>query len=633
MEEQAAVAAAPGKTPGPVGRLLAFAGPRRALTYLGCALSAISMLISFGPYICIWFAARDLIAVAPRWSEAMQIGVYGWWALGFAVVSIALYFAGLMCTHLAAFRCASNMRKRTTEHLMHANLGYFDTHASGALRRVVDGCAAETEGLLAHKLPDTAGSIAMIAGMLILFFVFDWRLGAACLVPIAISLACMFYMMGGRGMDFMTRYMESLVKMNKTGTEYVRGIPIVKVFRQTVYSFRAFSDAIHEFTVLAQDYAVTWCQTPQSLSLTVISAAAIFLVPVAVFVAPGEDGMARLAANFAFYAIFSAVIPTAMTRVMFMSEAFQSAADAVARVEEVLAAPVISAPAAPLAPADNSIRLDEVSFTYEGAEQPALDRVSFEVPAGATVALVGPSGGGKTTAASLVPRFWDVDAGRVLVGGVDVRDMDPADLMDRVAFVFQTNRLFSQSILENVRAARPDATREEAMAALEAAQCADILEKLPNGADTVYGTSGVHLSGGEVQRLMLARAILKDAPIVVLDEATAFADPENEAKIQAAFRRLARGRDGTARTVLMVAHRLSTVRNADRIVVLEGGRVIEQGSHEELLSAGGLYARMWADYEQAVSWKISSTDGATREPGTNRSNLPNQAARPEGSVA
>lgn len=606
MEEQAAVATEPGKMPGPVGRLLAFAGPRRALTYLGCALSAISMLISFGPYICIWFAARDLIAVAPRWSEAMQIGVYGWWALGFAVVSIALYFAGLMCTHLAAFRCASNMRKRTTEHLMHANLGYFDTHASGALRRVVDGCAAETEGLLAHKLPDTAGSIAMIAGMLILFFVFDWRLGAACLVPIAISLACMFYMMGGRGMDFMTRYMESLVKMNKTGTEYVRGIPIVKVFRQTVYSFRAFSDAIHEFTVLAQDYAVTWCQTPQSLSLTVISAAAIFLVPVAVFVAPGEGGMARLAANFAFYAIFSAVIPTAMTRVMFMSEAFQSAADAVARVEEVLAAPVISAPATPLAPADNSIRLDEVSFTYEGTEQPALDRVSFEVPAGATVALVGPSGGGKTTAASLVPRFWDVDAGRVLVGGVDVRDMDPANLMDRVAFVFQTNRLFSQSILENVRAARPDATREEAMAALEAAQCADILEKLPNGADTVYGTSGVHLSGGEVQRLMLARAILKDAPIVVLDEATAFSDPENEHLIQLAFERLMAGK-----TVIMIAHRLSTVVGADQIAVVEDGRVVERGKHEEMLAANGTYARMWARYTQALSWGIgpNATNG------------------------
>ena len=597
---------------GAIGRLLSFAGPRRALTYAGCALSAVSMLVSFGPYVCIWFAARDLIAVAPDWGAAGGIAAYGWWALGFAVASIALYFVGLMCTHLAAFRCASNMRKRATEHLMRTSLGYFDTHASGALRRVVDGCALETEGLLAHKLPDTAGSVAMILGMLVLFFVFDWRLGVACLVPVALSLACMFYMMGGRGMDFMTRYMESLVKMNKTGTEYVRGIPVVKVFQQTVYSFRAFHDAIEEFTVLAQDYAVKWCQTPQALSLTVIGAAAAFLVPVAVLLAPGEADLARFAANFAFYAIFSAVIPTAMTRVMFMSEAFQSAADAVSRVEEVLAAPVIEAPADPQEPRDNSIRFEDVSFSYEGTEAPALDHVSFEVPAGATVALVGPSGGGKTTAASLVPRFWDVGSGRVLVGGVDVRRMDPRDLMGRVAFVFQANRLFSQSVLDNVRAARPEATRGEVMAALEAAQCADIVEKLPEGVDTVYGAAGAHLSGGEVQRLMLARAILKDAPVVVLDEATAFADPENEVKIQAAFRRLARGRDGAPRTVLMVAHRLSTVRNADKIVVLDGGRVAEQGTHDELLAAGGLYARMWADYERAVSWRIKSAEGSER---------------------
>ena len=597
---------------GAIGRLLSFAGPRRALTYAGCALSAVSMLVSFGPYVCIWFAARDLIAVAPDWDAASGIAAYGWWALGFAVASIALYFVGLMCTHLAAFRCASNMRKRATEHLMRTSLGYFDTHASGALRRVVDGCALETEGLLAHKLPDTAGSVAMILGMLVLFFVFDWRLGVVCLVPVALSLACMFYMMGGRGMDFMTRYMESLVKMNKTGTEYVRGIPVVKVFQQTVFSFRAFHDAIEEFTVLAQDYAVKWCQTPQALSLTVIGAAAAFLVPVAVLLAPGEADLARLAANFAFYAIFSAVIPTAMTRVMFMSEAFQSAADAVSRVEEVLAAPVIEAPADPQEPRDNSIRFEDVSFSYEGAESPALEHVSFEVPAGATVALVGPSGGGKTTAASLVPRFWDVGSGRVLVGGVDVRQMDPRELMGRVAFVFQANRLFSQSILENVRAARPEATHGEVMAALEAAQCADIVEKLPEGVDTVYGAAGAHLSGGEVQRLMLARAILKDAPVVVLDEATAFADPENEVKIQAAFRRLARGRDGAPRTVLMVAHRLSTVRNADKIVVLDGGRVAEQGTHDELLAAGGLYARMWADYEQAVSWRIKSAEGSER---------------------
>lgn len=627
---EAGVGDAAARSRGAVGRLLAFAGPRRKLTYLGCALSAVSMLVSFGPYVCIWFAARDLIAVAPDWGAAAGIAAYGWWALAFAVGSIALYFAGLMCTHLAAFRCASNMRKRTTGHLMHTSLGYFDTHASGALRRVVDGCAAETEGLLAHKLPDTAGSVAMIAGMLALFLVFDWRLGVACLVPVAVSLACMFHMMGGRGMDFMTRYMESLVKMNKTGTEYVRGIPVVKVFQQTVHSFRAFHDAIEEFTVLAQDYAVKWCRTPQSLSLTVISAAAVFLVPVAVLLAPGEGDLARFAANFAFYAIFSAVIPTAMTRVMFMSEAFQSAADAVSRVEEVLAAPVIETPVAPRAPRDNSVVFRDVSFTYAGAEEPALDHVSFEVPAGATVALVGPSGGGKTTVASLVPRFWDVGSGSVLVGGVDVRDMDPHDLMDRVAFVFQANRLFSQSILENVRAARPEATRDEVVAALAAAQCDDIVAKLPHGVDTVYGTAGVHLSGGEVQRLMLARAILKDAPIVVLDEATAFADPENEVKIQAAFKRLARGRDGAPRTVLMVAHRLSTVRNADMIVVLDRGRAVEAGTHDDLLAAGGLYARMWADYEQAVSWRISSGEGdagARPEAGAPRAGIA------EGSVA
>ena len=607
MSNSQATATGGARGKGAVGRLLAFAGPRCALTYLGCALSAVSMLVGFGPYVCVWLVARDLIAVAPDWSAAAGVASYGWWAFGLSAGSILLYFAGLMCTHLAAFRCASNMRKATTDHLMHASLGYFDTHASGALRRVVDGCAAETEGLLAHKLPDTAGSVAMILGMLALFFVFDWRLGLACLAAVVISLACMFYMMGGRGMDFMTRYMESLVKMNKTGTEYVRGIPVVKVFQQTVYSFRAFHDAIEEFTHLAQDYAVKWCKTPQSLSLTVINGIALFLVPAAILVAPGEGDFARFVANFAFYAIFSAVIPTAMTRVMFMSEAFQSAADAVSRVEEVLAAPVIEAPAAPQMPRDNAIRFEDVSFTYEGSDAPALDHVSFEVPAGATVALVGPSGGGKTTAASLVPRFWDVDSGRVTLGGVDVRAMDPHDLMERVAFVFQANRPFRQTVLENVCAARPEASREEALAALEAAQCADILEKLPRGADTLVGTGGAHLSGGEVQRLMIARAILKDAPVVVLDEATAFADPENEVKIQAAFKRLARGDDGLRRTVLMIAHRLSTVRNADLIVVLDKGRVAEQGTHGELLAAGGLYARMWADYERSVSWRIAST--------------------------
>lgn len=596
------------KEQGAISQLLDFAGSRKSLTYLGCALSAISMLISFVPYICIFLVARDLLAVAPNWSAATSIAQYGWAALIFAILSILIYFVALMCTHVAAFRCAANMRKQTTEHLMNTSLGYFDNHASGALRRVVDGCASETEGLLAHKLPDTAGSIAMIIGMLVIFFVFDWRLGLACLIPVVISILCMAYMMSGRGMEFMMKYQDALVRMNETGTEYVRGIPVVKVFQQTVYSFKAFYDAIQDFSAMAQDYAVKWCQVPQSLSLAVINGAVVFVIPVMLLLLPGETNIATFIANVAFYSIFMAIIPTAMTRVMFMSEAFQVAADSLQRVKGILAAPEIKTADTCEYPADASIAFEDVTFAYEGAERNALEKVSFTVPAGSTVALVGPSGGGKSTAAALVPRFWDVSSGTVRVGGVDVRTIDPRVLMEKVAFVFQANRLFKQSILENVRASRPDATREEVMDALHAAQCDDILAKCPDGIDTVYGTKGVYFSGGEIQRLMLARAILKQADIVVLDEATAFADPENEALIQKAFGELTQGR-----TVLMIAHRLSTVRNADKIVVLSEGSIVEQGNHDELLAREGLYARMWADYEQAASWKIARSEVATEK--------------------
>lgn len=594
-----------GEKRGSIAQLLDFAGNRKILTYIGCALSALSMLVSFAPYLCIWLVARDLLAVAPNWSEASNIGNYGWAALVFAIISIVLYFAALMCTHLAAFRCASNMRKQTTEHLMNTALGYFDTHASGALRRVVDGCASETEGLLAHKIPDTAGSLAMIVGMLVLFFIFDWRLGLVCLVPVIISILCMFYMMGGRGMEFMTKYQDALVRMNQTGTEYVRGIPVVKVFQQTVYSFKAFYDAIQDFSHMAREYAVTWCRIPQSLSLTVINGAVVFLIPVVLLLLPGETNWGVFIADVAFYAIFTAIIPTAMTRVMFMSEAAQVSVDALQRIKGILKAPIIEPVSAGKMPVDASIVFDRVSFAYEGADRNALEEITFSVPSGSTVALVGPSGSGKSSAAALVPRFWDVLRGSVSVGGVDVRAIDPKVLMDKVAFVFQSNRLFKQSILENVRASRPDATREEVLEALHAAQCDDIIVKLPEGIDTVYGTKNVYLSGGEVQRLMLARAILKQADIVVLDEATAFADPENEALIQKAFNKLTQGR-----TVLMIAHRLSTVRNADCIVVLSEGRVAEQGTHKELLDYGGLYARMWADYERAATWRIAREEKA-----------------------
>ena len=589
------------KEGGGIGELLAYAGDRKFLTYLGMGLSAVSQLLSFGPYVCIWFVARDLIAAAPNWSEATDIAVYGWWAVGFALASIVVYFAGLMCTHLAAFRCASNIRKATSEHLLKLPLGYFDTHATGELRRIVDGCAASTETLLAHMLPDISGAAAMVTGLLVLLFAFDWRLGAACLISVVISFGAMATMMGGKGGEFMKASMGALVRMNKTGTEYVRGIPVVKVFQQTIYSFKAFHDAIVDYARMAQDYAGTFCRAPQVANLTALNGLVAFFLPVALLLAPGEADFARFVANFAFYSIFSAVVPTAMTKLMFVGEASQMSADSLARIRGIMEAKPLAVSTALKHPAGNSVRFDDVSFTYEGAEGPAVDCVSFDVPAGSTLALVGPSGGGKSTCASLIPRFWDATSGRVLVGGVDVRDIDPHELMDHVAFVFQTNKLFCQTLADNVRAARPDATDAEVRAALAAAQRDDIVAKLPQGIDTMLGTGGAYLSGGEVQRVALARAILKDAPIVVLDEATAFADPENEALIQRAFARLACGR-----TVIMIAHRLSTVVGADKIVVLDQGRVQETGTHAELLSRDGLYAKMWAEYERAASWKIAA---------------------------
>ena len=587
-----------------LGALLGYAGGHRGLTFLGLALSAVSMVCSMVPYICIWLAARALIAAAPDWARAQGLASYGWLAFAFAVGGILIYFLGLMCTHLAAFRTASNIRKRGMAHVMRAPLGYFDANASGLIRSRLDAAAADTETLLAHNLADIVGTVTLFVSMLVLMFVFDWRMGAACLLAAVISIVSMFSMMGGRNAQLMAEYQAAQDRMTKSGTEYVRGIPVVKIFQQTVYSFKAFQQAIEEYSAKAEHYQGDVCRVPQSINLTFTEGAFIFLVPAALLLAPGalaSGGLAGFVANFAFYAVFSATLSTALARIMFAASGMMLAGAALERIRPVMDAPTLPVPEQPRTPRGNRVVFRDVSFTYDGTQVPALSHVSFTAEPGETVALVGPSGGGKTTAASLIPRFWDADEGAVEVGGVDVRQIEPHELMEQVAFVFQNDRLFKTSILENVRAARPDASREQVLAALEAAQCGDILAKLPQGLDTVIGSEGTYLSGGEVQRIALARAILKDAPIVVLDEATAFADPENEALIQRAFARLMRGR-----TVIMVAHRLSTVVGADKILVLDGGRVKEQGAHAELIAAGGLYARMWDDYERAVQWKIQS---------------------------
>ena len=587
-----------------IAALLDYAGNHRGLTFLGLGLSAVSMLLSMIPYLCIWMAARDLIAAAPNWMEAQSVARYGWLAFGTAFGGIVLYFGGLMCTHLAAFRTAANIRKRGVAHVMDAPLGYFDANASGLIRGWLDAAAADTETLLAHNLADIVGTITLFIAMLVLMFVFDWRMGCACLLAAVISILTMFAMMGGKNAQIMAEYQAAQDRMTKAGTEYVRGIPVVKIFQQTVYSFKAFQEAIEEYSAKAEHYQADVCRVPQSINLTVTEGAFVFLVPAALFLAPGAlagGSFAGFVTDFAFYAVFSAIISTALARIMFASSGIMLAGTALGRIRMVMEAPELKAPEHPKTPQGSRVEFRDVSFTYDGSETPALSHVTFTAEPGQTVALVGPSGGGKTTAASLIPRFWDVDSGSVTVGGVDVWDMAPHVLMDQIAFVFQNSRLFKASILENVRAARPEATREQVLAALMAAQCGDILEKLPKGMDTIIGTEGTYLSGGEQQRVALARAILKDAPIVVLDEATAFADPENEALIQKAFVQLTKGR-----TVIMIAHRLSTVVGADKILVLDQGRLVEQGTHEQLTAAGGLYARMWADYNRAVQWKITS---------------------------
>ena len=592
------------KQPSPLSRLIVYAGKYKGLLFSGLFLSAVAMILGMAPYVCIWLVIKDLIAAAPNWTQATEIGKYGWMAFAFAVGGILVYFAALMCTHLAAFRTASNIRKQGVAHLMKTPLGFFDNNASGLLRNRLDGAASETETLLAHNLADIVGTVAMFLAMLVLMFVFDWRMGAACLLAAIISVVAMFSMMGGKNAKLMMEYQTAQDVMSKAGTEYVRGIPVVKVFQQTVYSFKAFKQAIEDYSAKAERYTDGVCRVPQSVNLTFTEGAFVFLIPVALFLAPSalnSGNFAEFITDFAFYAVFSAIISTALAKIMFAASGTMLANTALNRIDTVMNAPVLEITKYPQKPNGNKVEFKNVGFTYEGAEVPALDGVSFVAQSGQTIALVGPSGGGKTTAASLIPRFWDVSLGAVEVGGVDVKQIDPHVLMDNIAFVFQNNRLFKTSIFENVRAAKPDATREEVLLALEAAQCMDIIEKLPEGMDTVIGSEGTYLSGGEQQRIALARAILKNAPIVVLDEATAFADPENEVLIQKAFAELTKGK-----TVIMIAHRLSTVVGADKIIVLDNGKVVEEGTHEELKNNGGLYAHMWSEYNQAAKWKIQS---------------------------
>ncbi|HWP51006.1 MAG TPA: ABC transporter ATP-binding protein [Clostridia bacterium] len=581
-----------------ISDVLAFAGNFRLLTYLGCVLSGISAVLALLPFIFIWCIVREIFIVLPNIAAAQNLAYYGWLAVIFALASILVYFAALMCTHLAAFRVAKTMRSKAMHHIIKLPLGYLASQGSGKLRRIIDETSGQTETFLAHQLPDITGAYVTPVAMLVMLFVFDWRLGLLSLAPILAGFVLMFQMAGPSMKVRMAEYQKALENMNNEAVEYIRGIPVVKTFQQSIYSFKNFHAAIMQYKQWVVSYTISLRLPMTCFTVCVNSVFAVLLVSGILLIATAPDYKTFLL-NLIFYVLFTPFCTVMMTRILFSSHNSMLATDAVERVMGILNEPLLTEPEQPTSPKDASVTFDKVTFTYNGANQPALKNVSFHVPQGATFALVGPSGGGKTTAASLIPRFWDVISGSVMVGGVDVRQIATPDLMKRIAFVFQDTHLFKKSLLENIRAARPDATREQVMAAAKAAQCEEIIAKMPNGLDTVVGTKGIYLSGGEAQRIALARAILKDAPIIVLDEATAFADPENEHQIQLAFKALTKGK-----TVIMIAHRLSTIRNADSIIVLKEGEIIEQGAHDALLKQNGLYATMWADYQSSITWKV-----------------------------
>ena len=587
------------KRKGNLSVLMDYAGRRRVLTYLSWVLSAISALTALVPFIFVWLIVREVIEANGNFAAVQgSLSVYGWWAVGSALISMLVYFAALMCSHVAAFRVAGNMRKRAMRHIGALPVGFMNSLGSGRVRRIVNESSGATETYLAHQLPDMVGAFATPVGMIVLLFVFDWRLGLLSLIPTVLGFIIMSKMTGKDMARKMKEYQSALENMNNEAVEYVRGVPVVKTFGQTVFSFKRFKGSIDSYHtwVVAYTKSLMW---PMVAFTTAINCVFVPLIIAGLcFTAGGVDGAFLL--NLIFYIIFTPIISVTLMKVMFMSENNMIVSDALQRIDGILAIKPLPEPSAPQTPKDNSVTFENVTFAYEGADRNAIDGITLDVKAGETVALVGPSGGGKTTAAGLVARFWDTASGAVKVGGVNVKDIDRQTLNDTVAYVFQDSKLLKTSIFENVRMGRPSATREEVLAALHNAQCDDILNKFPHGVDTVIGSKGVYLSGGEQQRIAIARVMLKNAPVLVLDEATAFADPENEAAVQRAFERLANGR-----TVIMIAHRLTTVQNADKIYVLKDGKIAEEGTHAQLMEKGGLYHNMYDEYRTSIAWKVA----------------------------
>lgn len=582
-------------------RLLNYSGNYKYLTIVGMFLSALSAICLLVPFVYIWNVVNALLAVAPDFTKAQNLDVYAINAFTFAVLGIILNFFGLMGTHLSAFKNEKNMKDAAIKHLLKLPLGYFSNHTSGGLRKIIDYSTAKTEIFLAHQLFDLTGAIMTPIVFLILLFSFDWRLGLICLIPIILCFVFMYPMFSKESRNSMEKYEKYLEEMNGEAVEYVRGIPVTKAFQQSIYSFKNFINAIKNYGKFSAEYSMS-THIPMTAFTVSINGFFALLIPAGILLA-GSVVDVKFFANFMFYIIFTPICAVMMMKIMTVSQDWMLASCALDSIEAILNENPLVDPINPQKPKNHSIEFEGVYFDYENADgdEHILNDVNLKINENETVALVGPSGGGKTTIASLIPRFWDVNQGSIKVGDVDVRSISTKELMKNISFVFQNTTLFKDSIYNNVAIGRKGASRDDVKKALSLTQCDDIIDELPDGINTVMGSEGTYLSGGQQQRIALARAVLKDAPIIILDEATALADPENEYLIQKAISEITKDK-----TVIMIAHRLSSVKNVDKIYVVENGRIVEEGNHHTLIDSGGIYSRMWDEFNQSIQWKVKS---------------------------
>ena len=581
-----------------MSRLMELAGNHKYFSYISCILAAISAWIALIPFYDIWRIIREILEVRPDFSKATHITAYGWQAVLFALLAMIFYIGALMCSHKAAFRVQANMRTKMMEHIMKLPLGYVEAEGTGKIRKIVTDSSAATETFLAHNLPDKVVSVATPIGLLAMMAIFDWRLGLISLIPAALAFIIMGSMMMGPKMAAdMKEYQNSLETMSAEAVEYVRGVPVLKTFGQTIFSFKRFKGAIDEYEKWTLSY--TKSMMIPMIGFTVFSNGIFAALIIAAYILGGNTVTDTIVLNLIFYILITSVLTTTLMKVAYAGESQMVVEDALNRMNEILDQEQLPNVTEGAAIQDASIKLQDVTFAYDEAKENAIDGITIDIKAGDHVAFVGPSGGGKTTLASLIARFWDVKSGSISIGGVDVRNINTDELMNQVSYVFQDSKLLKASILENVRMGRPDATDEEVLEALKNAQCSDIIEKLPQGVNTVIGSKGTYVSGGEMQRLSIARAFLKNAPVLILDEATAFADPDNEKLVQLAFEKLSKNK-----TVIMIAHRLSTITNADCIYVLKDGKIAESGTHTSLLAENGIYTHMWTEYNKSVNWQV-----------------------------